>query len=148
MIFFFNDTATTEIYTYGHTRSLHDALPISSTGRPWSSAWPPWAAETSSPCLTKRVGITRTAHRGETHAPLDGNADRRCTGPDGLRHHQRLFPRRRGEGGGEGIRRQAHRRRCAALDASTCERRAGRRRRRHGSALRPADAAEIGRAHV
>src|SRR3546814_1705260 len=30
--FFFNDTATTEIYTYGHTRSLHDALPISEQG--------------------------------------------------------------------------------------------------------------------
>src|SRR6056297_1887014 len=27
-IFFFNDTATTEIYTYCHTLSLHDALPI------------------------------------------------------------------------------------------------------------------------
>src|SRR3546814_18016194 len=27
--FFFNDTATTEIYTYSHTLSLHDALPIS-----------------------------------------------------------------------------------------------------------------------
>src|SRR3546814_7154716 len=27
-LFFFNDTATTEIYTYGHTLSLHDALPI------------------------------------------------------------------------------------------------------------------------
>src|SRR3546814_1775849 len=27
---FFNDTSTTDIYTYGHTRSLHDALPISS----------------------------------------------------------------------------------------------------------------------
>src|SRR3546814_3681287 len=27
-MFFFNDTATTEIYTYGHTLSLHDALPI------------------------------------------------------------------------------------------------------------------------
>src|SRR3546814_13097000 len=27
-VFFFNDTATTEIYTYGHTLSLHDALPI------------------------------------------------------------------------------------------------------------------------
>src|SRR3546814_13378991 len=27
--FFFNDTATTEIYTYLHTLSLHDALPIS-----------------------------------------------------------------------------------------------------------------------
>src|SRR3546814_5848157 len=26
---FFNDTATTEIYTYVHTLSLHDALPIS-----------------------------------------------------------------------------------------------------------------------
>src|SRR5213594_5184221 len=27
--FFFNDTATTEIYTSVHTLSLHDALPIS-----------------------------------------------------------------------------------------------------------------------
>src|SRR3546814_11094021 len=26
--FFFKHTATTEIYTYGHTLSLHDALPI------------------------------------------------------------------------------------------------------------------------
>src|SRR3546814_17826416 len=26
--FFCNDTATTEIYTYGHTLSLHDARPI------------------------------------------------------------------------------------------------------------------------
>src|SRR5256885_4425353 len=31
--FFFNDTATTEIYTL----SLHDALPISSTARSWPS---------------------------------------------------------------------------------------------------------------
>src|SRR3546814_19736999 len=28
MCFFFNDTATNEIYTYGHTLSLHYALPI------------------------------------------------------------------------------------------------------------------------
>src|SRR3546814_20559594 len=28
MFFFFNDTSTTEIYTYLHTLSLHDALPI------------------------------------------------------------------------------------------------------------------------
>src|SRR3546814_13961222 len=27
--FLFNVTATTEIYTYGHTLALHDALPIS-----------------------------------------------------------------------------------------------------------------------
>src|SRR3546814_498729 len=33
MFFFFNDTATTEIYTYGHTLSLHDALPISQLPR-------------------------------------------------------------------------------------------------------------------
>src|SRR3546814_7354854 len=31
--FFFNDTATPEIYTYRHTLSLHDALPISPRGR-------------------------------------------------------------------------------------------------------------------
>src|SRR3990172_9410249 len=34
-LFFFNDTATTEIYTL----SLHDALPISSSGRRWRSCW-------------------------------------------------------------------------------------------------------------
>src|SRR3546814_6594866 len=28
LLFLFNDTATTEIYTYLHTLSLHDALPI------------------------------------------------------------------------------------------------------------------------
>src|SRR3546814_13750085 len=28
LLFFFNETATTEIYTYGHPLSLHDALPI------------------------------------------------------------------------------------------------------------------------
>src|SRR3546814_5761184 len=33
LILFFNDTATTEIYTYGHTLSLHDALPIYNVAR-------------------------------------------------------------------------------------------------------------------
>src|SRR3712207_9255122 len=36
MLFFFNDTATTEIYTL----SLHDALPICVTVRPFSSVEP------------------------------------------------------------------------------------------------------------
>src|SRR3546814_5946886 len=41
--FFFNDTATTEIYTYGHTLSLHDALPI------WSASFSvPLAADSVS----------------------------------------------------------------------------------------------------
>src|SRR3546814_8567619 len=48
-LFFVNDTATSEIYTYFHTLSLHDALPISSATaprirrcpiRPASSRWP------------------------------------------------------------------------------------------------------------
>src|SRR5213075_372337 len=34
LFFFFNDTATTEIYTTRHTLSLHDALPISG---PWGA---------------------------------------------------------------------------------------------------------------
>src|SRR3546814_14875887 len=33
LFFFFNDPATTEIYTYCHTLSLHDALPICGIGR-------------------------------------------------------------------------------------------------------------------
>src|SRR6058998_4360205 len=43
--FFFNDTATTEIYTVMNTLSLHDALPISLPGTrpplptPWPGRW-------------------------------------------------------------------------------------------------------------
>src|SRR3989454_4840591 len=40
--FFFNDTATTEIYTL----SLHDALPISSSPAP-SRIWPCWRSRSS-----------------------------------------------------------------------------------------------------
>src|SRR3546814_18975363 len=47
-IFFFNDTATTEIYTYGHTLSLHDALPISRTGH--------------RPCRRPRTGLHAAGH--------------------------------------------------------------------------------------
>src|SRR3546814_17330873 len=54
---FVNDTATTEIYSYGHTLSLHDALPISSASRP-------------TPCL----GCLSTPSPG---APLRGRDARR-----------------------------------------------------------------------
>src|SRR3546814_10752285 len=54
---FVNDTATTEIYSYGHTLSLHDALPISSASRP-------------TPCL----GCISTPSPG---APLRGRDARR-----------------------------------------------------------------------
>src|SRR3546814_12847867 len=33
MVFFLNDTGTTESYTYCHTLSLHDALPIFATAQ-------------------------------------------------------------------------------------------------------------------
>src|SRR3546814_6526459 len=49
--FFFNDTATNEIYTHGHTLSLHDALPIFTAWRaPYSANrearcfWFAWAS--------------------------------------------------------------------------------------------------------
>src|SRR5215211_8534778 len=57
VFFFFNDTATTEIYTL----SLHDALPI---GVHASSAMPPIAALTRTSCLT--VTDTWTPDRKST----------------------------------------------------------------------------------
>src|SRR5881227_167990 len=53
-IFFFNDTATTEIYTTVHTLSLHDALPISSP-----------SGEPASGC--SRALITSNGTRSEEH---------------------------------------------------------------------------------
>src|SRR6056300_550905 len=41
VFFFFNDPATTEIYTNLNTLSLHDALPISHHRAPPPSRWPP-----------------------------------------------------------------------------------------------------------
>src|SRR3546814_18372488 len=38
LVFFFKCPATTEIYTDRHTLSLHDALPIFSSARPFSGA--------------------------------------------------------------------------------------------------------------
>src|SRR3712207_7819125 len=71
IFFFFNDTATTEIYTL----SLHDALPIS-TGRcrrcarrwptpasPTASRPPPTSPSSSSPS----TGSGRTSTRSEEH---------------------------------------------------------------------------------
>src|SRR2546430_10312245 len=55
--FFFNDTATTEIYTL----SLHDALPIS---RSSSTAAPPSRARS---CSSSPPGRTRRGARSEEH---------------------------------------------------------------------------------
>src|SRR3712207_9178542 len=84
VFFFFNDTATTEIYTL----SLHDALPISGVGtrttagragaarcphrRPWPIrcpwAWPCWAP---SPWTSHRGGQDRKSTRlNSSHANI------------------------------------------------------------------------------
>src|SRR5574341_2478306 len=56
--FFFNDTATTEIYTL----SLHDALPISSTGPGSGSPTTCWAA---------RVEDRSEEHTSELQSPTN-----------------------------------------------------------------------------
>src|SRR3546814_15452783 len=63
IFFFFNDTATTEIYTYGHTLSLHDALPIS----------PFWAKDVSVASPTPR-------HRGNCRRCAPSSAGSRKRG--------------------------------------------------------------------
>src|SRR6266567_8602777 len=60
IVFFFNDTATTEIYTL----SLHDALPISSRAS-WRAAW----SARCTPCAYATTVASRPARftRSEEH---------------------------------------------------------------------------------
>src|SRR3712207_7774842 len=69
MSFFFNDTATTEIYTL----SLHDALPISSiASASIRGRWKQWASQNP---ITAR--LWRSSRSGET-----GDGDARLAVPD------------------------------------------------------------------
>src|SRR3546814_11227483 len=63
-VFFFNDTATTEIDTYLHTLSLPVALPISAPARPLPSA--------SLSGATGRLSDLGLACRGQTLPSLAG----------------------------------------------------------------------------
>src|SRR2546430_16714395 len=81
--FFFNDTATTEIYTL----SLHDALPIygARDGPPpdWRPGWQPGA-----PAATRReAGRTRSSqqHQSDPMSQLSGARARRGGGHRGGR---------------------------------------------------------------
>src|SRR2546429_3609861 len=67
MFFFFNDTATTEIYTL----SLHDALPISGSGAPGSCRSEPPAirAAPTTPTSSKR-GARSEEHTSELQSRL------------------------------------------------------------------------------
>src|SRR3546814_17080397 len=77
--FVFNDTATTEIYTYLHTLSLHDALPISrsatispgatarSTPRKTSIVSSPWMKLRRRPATLRTSFIAQHLDRSEEH---------------------------------------------------------------------------------
>src|SRR3546814_1624242 len=82
--FFFNDTATTEIYTYCHTLSLHDALPI---------AGPAGISLAQSPAGIRgsradAPGRRRSRHRQQR--PLLVGAGRQRNIGDCMRSRQRL----------------------------------------------------------
>src|SRR2546422_6049843 len=69
MFFFFNDTATTEIYTL----SLHDALPISVLGTPMQQdRWP----ELQKPSGCSRRSIPKAAARSERDRRPSSHAER------------------------------------------------------------------------
>src|SRR3546814_7173466 len=59
-VFFFNDTASPEIYTYGHTLSLHDALPIS-VARSQAAACGQFAAVAGAGARARRQAARRAA---------------------------------------------------------------------------------------
>src|SRR3712207_7140664 len=68
MFFFFNDTATTEIYTL----SLHDALPISDAGArcptsSYSTRCPPWTCVNSvtAPVVDRPFAVRSEEHTSE-----------------------------------------------------------------------------------
>src|SRR5256885_10038280 len=72
MFFFFNDTATTEIYTL----SLHDALPICSAARPIpssrASAAPARSAALTSPAPAPHFPAPRSEeHTSELQSPCN-----------------------------------------------------------------------------
>src|SRR2546429_7480309 len=63
--FFFNDTATTEIYTL----SLHDALPISSARRP-STSRSPWMPDVSNTIRPLSCSDRSEEHTSELQSRL------------------------------------------------------------------------------
>src|SRR3546814_4794355 len=65
MLCFFNDTATTEIYTYGHTLSLPDALPISNISEPMSPVRTAAPQAPASGCIDELPGLA--TGRSEEH---------------------------------------------------------------------------------
>src|SRR5688572_31753810 len=77
--FFFNDTATTEIYTL----SLHDALPICPSGRAPSTRSPPGPPASSATCSSapaspRRCGSTGGSRSEEHTSELQSQSNLVC----------------------------------------------------------------------
>src|SRR3546814_271443 len=95
VFFFFNDTATTEIYTYSHTLSLHDALPILGVTRTTMPApallcapeaihapsftWNGYHCDqTRSPHVRRSTQLRRARCQSAIHPPLPRRGRRGC----------------------------------------------------------------------
>src|SRR3546814_17256551 len=88
LVFFFcNETTTTEIYTYCHTLSLHDALPISWNGRSFPELeqdprWRDWNRSRSTSATpggeTMGGAVARTVRHLETVARENTGATILC----------------------------------------------------------------------
>src|SRR3546814_4522226 len=98
MCFFFNDKATTEIYTYGHTLSLHDALPILAVGGVPAGRRPlPWRPRPPLAARRARAGcseqVLRLRHeRHPARGPLRRAAARAPAGAELRQRLQRAVP--------------------------------------------------------
>src|SRR3546814_6625269 len=84
--FFVNDTATTEIYPYSHTLSLHDALPISDAARHLRLS-----RRTLRSRDHARDGIAGLARRDDRARIWRGGAQLRQLWPDRARGRARRF---------------------------------------------------------
>src|SRR6266850_1682199 len=143
IFFFFNDTATTEIYTL----SLHDALPISTTptascapGTTWPSCWSPWSWSSAPTSWRASSSAARGDGRNEGQNPPARDPDRRT---------RSVGTGRRTGLGGSALRPGAERRRVGAgQDQPRRPRRPRRYPRQDGRGLRPVGRARrLGGAH-
>src|SRR3546814_6335929 len=91
--FFFNDTATTEIYTYGHTLALHDALPISELRAP-----------------------TRARHLGVGRGPVKRAWSWRSVSPVTGSRHPPAIPT-----AGSSTKRRSRNRLCGTISPPSCQ---------------------------
>src|SRR6058998_4110526 len=90
--FFFNDTATTEIYTVMNTLSLHDALPISRASARTTISTTRSFRVRSCPRYSRDRKSTRlnSSHSSPSRMPSSAGKKKNVATP--VTHHQHLVP--------------------------------------------------------